>query len=64
LLLGMQEAEAAAIASAAELADIRAKATFILSHLQPPVSDCLGCTVGNAVLPGVGRGPDGVNAMA
>jgi hypothetical protein len=35
----MQEAEAAASASAAELADIRAKATFILSHLQQPVSD-------------------------
>jgi hypothetical protein len=34
----MQEAEAAALASAAELADIRAKATFILNHLQPPVS--------------------------
>lgn len=41
LWLCMQEAEAAAIASAAALADIRAKATFILNHLQPPVSGVL-----------------------
>lgn len=34
----LQEAEAAAVAAAAELAEIRAKASFILNHLQPPVS--------------------------
>lgn len=37
-VFGVQEAEAAAIASAAELEEIRAKATFILQHMQPPVS--------------------------